>query len=100
MKITSVTTTAIRMPIPQPLYKTVGAGTRVDWDRRSRVSPKRPTPMLEYVLVRIDCDDGSFGIGEASVDIGFFGHICAAVEPPYSAQTARCDVEATVAQFV
>ncbi len=74
MKITNVSTTAVRVPIPQPLYKSVGAGSRVDWDRRSRVSPKRPTPILEYLLVRIECDDGSFGIGEASVDIGFFGH--------------------------
>ena len=74
MKITSVSTTAIRLPITKAAYTGEGAGTRVDWDRRSRISPKRPTPMLEYVLVRIDTDEGVTGIGEASVDIGFFGH--------------------------
>lgn len=74
MKITNVATTAIRMPLGKALYTSEGAGTRVDWDRRSRYAPKRPTPMLEYVLVRIECDDGSFGVGEAPVDIGFFGH--------------------------
>jgi L-alanine-DL-glutamate epimerase-like enolase superfamily enzyme len=74
MKITDVSTTAVRLNIARPPYTTAGAGTREDWDRRSRISPKRPTPMLEYVLVRIDTDEGVAGIGEASVDIGYFGH--------------------------
>jgi len=74
MEITNVSTTAVRLAIAKAPYTTEGAGTRVDWDRRSRISPKRPTPMLEYVLVRIDTDEGTYGIGEASVDIGFFGH--------------------------
>ena len=65
MKITSVSTTAIRLPITKAAYTGEGAGTRVDWDRRSRISPQRPTPMLEYVLVRIDTDEGVTGIGEA-----------------------------------
>jgi len=40
--------------------------------------------MIEYVLVRIDCDDGSFGVGEASVDIGFFGHTLEEVQAAIS----------------
>lgn len=38
-----------------------------------RTTPKRPEPILEYLLVRIETDEGAGGIGEAPVDIGFFG---------------------------
>ena len=73
MKITNVTTTAIRMPVERAPYTTEGAGTKIGWGRRSRLSPKRPSPMLEYLLVTIDTDEGVTGIGESTVDIGFFG---------------------------
>ena len=50
------------------------AGTRVHWEgRRSRTTPKRPTPMLEYVIVEIETDEGVRGFGEGQADIGFFG---------------------------
>ena len=73
MKITSVRTTSVRLPIAPPPYPTEGAGTSIGWGRRSRLSPKRPTPMLEYLLTRIETDEGVTGIGESTVDIGFFG---------------------------
>lgn len=73
MKITAVTAQAVRLPIPYPLYPGEGAGTRIEWGKRSRFTPLRPTPMLEYVLVCIETDDGVSGLGEAQADIGFFG---------------------------
>jgi L-alanine-DL-glutamate epimerase-like enolase superfamily enzyme len=73
MKITNVRAVPVRIPIPHPLYLSEGAGSKIDWGRRSRVSPKRPTPILEYVLVELETDGGVRGIGEAPVDIGFFG---------------------------
>lgn len=73
MKITDVTAIPVRIPVEPPPYCTEGAGTRIGWGRRSRLSPKRPAPMLEYVLVRIETDEGVAGIGESTVDIGFFG---------------------------
>ena len=73
MKIASVTTTPIRMPIVRAPYSTERAGTKKEWDRGSRISPKRPTQMLEYLIVRIETDEDVAGIGEAPVDIGFFG---------------------------
>lgn len=73
MKITSVAATAVRLDIPYPLYPGEGAGTKIEWGMRSRFTPLRPTPMLEYVLVRIDTDEGVTGWGEAQADIGFFG---------------------------
>lgn len=73
MKITSVLTTPVRMPIVRAPYPTDGAGTKKEWGRGSRISPKRPTPMLEYLIVRVETDEGAIGIGEAPVDIGFFG---------------------------
>ena len=74
MKITSIVGHPVRVPIPHVPYATAGAGSKVHWGgRRSRVTPKRPDPILEYVLVRIETDDGSVGWGEAQVDIGFFG---------------------------
>ena len=73
MKITHITTTAVRLPIRQTPYTTEGGGTKNEWGRRSRYTPKRPIPMLEYLLVFIHTDEGLTGIGEATVDIGFFG---------------------------
>ena len=73
MKITAVTAYAVRLAIPYPLYPGEGAGTKIEWGRRSRFTPLRPTPMLEYVLVRIETDAGVTGWGEAQADIGFFG---------------------------
>jgi L-alanine-DL-glutamate epimerase-like enolase superfamily enzyme len=80
MLITRIATTPIRIGVANAPYNTESAGTRVHWGgRRSRTTPKRPTPMLEYVLVRIDTDDGVTGIGEAQADIGFFGNTVEAV---------------------
>jgi len=85
MKITSITTSPVRLPIVKALYITKGAGTKREWGgRRSRFTPKRPSPLLEYVIVRMETDEGIVGIGEAPADIGFFGQtleeIQAAVE--------------------
>ena len=74
MKITRVTATPIRMLVSHAPYTTQNAGTKISRDgRRSRITPKRPTPGLDYVVVRIETDDGIVGIGEAQPDIGFFG---------------------------
>lgn len=73
MKITHITTSAVRLPIVRAPYTTEGGGTKIEWGRRSRFTPKRPTAMLEYLLVYIHTDTGLVGIGEATVDIGFFG---------------------------
>ncbi len=81
MKIASVSAVPVRLPIPRPPYTTQDAGTKREWGgRRSRISPKRPSPLLEYVIVRIQTDDGTTGIGEAPVDIGFFGETLEAVQ--------------------
>jgi L-alanine-DL-glutamate epimerase-like enolase superfamily enzyme len=74
VKITSVATTAVRLKIASAPYATVGAGTKIEWGgKRSRISPKRPGPLLEYLIVKIETDEGVGGVGEAQVDIGFFG---------------------------
>jgi L-alanine-DL-glutamate epimerase-like enolase superfamily enzyme len=74
MKITAVNAVPVRMEISRAPYNTAGAGSKVHWGgRRSRITPKRPTSCLEYVLVRIETDGGVTGIGEAEADIGFFG---------------------------
>jgi len=60
---------------------TLGKGTRIYimdcltiGDRwLGRLSPKRPSTILEYPIVRIETDQGVVGIGEAPVDIAFFG---------------------------
>lgn len=80
VKITRVESTPIRIPLTRFFYNSQGAGTKREWGGRlSRVSPKRPTPMLEYVLVRIETDAGLVGIGEAPADIGFFGQTVEAI---------------------
>ena len=49
MKITSVSTQAVRIPIPPGSYASENAGTKREWGRLSRLSPERPTTMLEYL---------------------------------------------------
>lgn len=74
MRITSVTATPVRLPVASAPYPTKNAGTRVHWDgKRSRITPLRPDPILEYVLVRIETNEGLTGIGESQADVGFFG---------------------------
>ncbi len=81
MKITQVTTTPIRIPLTGFFYNSTFAGTKREWGGRlSRASPKRPGPILEYVIVRIDTDVGLTGIGEAVADIGFFGQTVEAIQ--------------------
>lgn len=74
MKITNIKAECLRIPLKQFFYNSESAGTKIEWGgRRSRVTPKRPNPILEYVLVKIETDEGISGIGEAPSDIGFFG---------------------------
>ena len=74
MKITKVSTTAFTLPMPERgYYSGEGAGTKREWGRLSRITPHRPEPVLEYVVVRIETDGGITGYGEATPDIGFFG---------------------------
>lgn len=73
MKITRVTTIPVRMPITRAPYSGEGAGTKREWYRLGRITKERSEPVIEYVIVRIDTDDGAFGIGESVTDIGFFG---------------------------
>ncbi len=74
MKISRIVATPVRIPLTQFFYNSDGAGTKREWGGRlNRVSPKRPSPILEYVLVRIETDTGLTGIGESPADIGFFG---------------------------
>ena len=81
MQITRISTIPVRMPLRQALYSSEGAGTTVHAEgRRSRITPKRPGPLLEYVLVRIETDAGVTGIGEAQADVGFFGDTVESVQ--------------------
>lgn len=81
MKITRVTTTPIRIPLKGFFYNSEWAGTKREWGGRlSRVSPKRPGPILEYLLVHIETDAGVTGLGEAPADIGFFGQTLEAIQ--------------------
>lgn len=74
MKIKRIYSRPIRIPLKRFFYNSEGAGTKREWGGRlSRVTPKRPSPILEYVLVHIETDEGLTGIGEAPADIGFFG---------------------------
>lgn len=74
-RITAVTAHEVALPIASAPYTTAGYGTKIHWNgRRSRTTPKRPGPLLEYVVVRIETDDGHVGFGEAQADIGFFGN--------------------------
>ena len=72
MKITDVRAVPVRMPVTEAPYQG-RSYTQFRPDQTGRRSPKRPDPMLEYVLVSIDSDAGVTGIGESQADIGFFG---------------------------
>jgi len=80
VKIVRVESVPVRVPIEAALTETVFAGTKREWGRLSRRSPKRPEPMVEYLLVRVVTDEGPTGYGEAPVDIGFFGETLGAVQ--------------------
>ncbi len=81
MIITRIAADSVRIPLTRFFYNSDGAGTKQEWNGRlSRVSPKRPSPILEYVLVEIHTDTGLVGIGEAPADIGFFGQTVEAIE--------------------
>ena len=72
MRVTDVRAVAVRMPVTGAPYARK-SHTKFQPDRTGRRSPKRPDPILEYVLVYIDTDEGITGIGESQADIGFFG---------------------------
>lgn len=81
MKITRIHTTPVRIPLRQFFYNSENAGTKREWGGRlSRVTPKRPAPILEYVLVHIETDEGLTGLGEAPADIGFFGQFLESIQ--------------------
>jgi len=73
MKITKVSTTAVSLPWRPPPYSSERAGTKREWDRQIRWSPQHPNPVLNYVIVTVETDEGITGVGEAATDIGFFG---------------------------
>lgn len=73
MKITSVSSIALTLPIPAGGYASEKAGTKREWGRNIRITPNRPDPVLEYVIVHVETDQGIVGLGEATPDIGFFG---------------------------
>lgn len=80
MLITRVFATPIQIPLVRFFYNSQDAGTKREWDGKlTRKSPKRPDPILEYVLVTIETDAGITGIGEAPADIGFFGQTLEAI---------------------
>jgi len=80
MKISRIYTTPIRIPLRRFFYNSEDAGTKQEWGGRlTRKSPKRPLPILEYVLVHIETDEGLTGLGEAPADIGFFGQTIEAI---------------------
>jgi L-Ala-D/L-Glu epimerase len=74
MRITRITATPIRVPLPQAPYTTDGAGSKFHRGKRGRITPLRPRPLLEYVIVAIETDEGVTGWGEGQADVGFFGH--------------------------
>ncbi len=81
MRISRVVATSVQIPLTRFFYNTDGAGTKREWDGQlTRKSPKRPNPILEYVLVRIETDCGHSGLGEAPADIGFFGQTLEAIQ--------------------
>lgn len=75
MLITRVMAVAFRVPLAAALYRGAGeAGSRIYWGgRRSRVTPQHPDPTRDYVIVRIETDEGITGIGETQPDIAFYG---------------------------
>ena len=73
MKISQVSTKAVSLPWKPPPYSTEFAGTKREWGRQFRGSSHHPEPVLDYVIVTVETDDGITGVGEAATDIGFFG---------------------------
>jgi len=73
VRITNVSSIALSLPIPPDGYTSEKAGTKREWGRNIRITPHRPEPVLEYVIVRVETDQGITGLGEATPDIGFFG---------------------------
>lgn len=81
MRISRVFSQPIRIPLKRFFYNSETAGTKREWGGKlSRVTPKRPSPILEYVLVHIETDQGLTGIGEAPADIGFFGQTLESIQ--------------------
>ncbi len=81
MQITKVYSTPVRIPLKCFFYNSENAGTKREWGGRfSRKAPKRPSPILEYLLVHIDTDEGITGIGESPADIGFFGQTLESIQ--------------------
>ena len=74
MKITSVSTTALSLPVPSR-YSSQGAGTKREWGRLRRITARKRKRVLEYLIVRVETDEGLVGLGEAATDIGFFGEL-------------------------
>ena len=72
MLITAVRSRAVSLPLQPVPYSVERAGTKREWGK-TRLTPHRPKPSLQYVIVEIDTDDGITGVGEACTDIGFFG---------------------------
>ena len=72
MVITAVRSRAVSLPLAPVPYSTERGGTKREWGM-TRLTPHRPEPSLEYVIVEIDTDGGITGVGEACTDIGFFG---------------------------
>jgi putative nucleotidyltransferase with HDIG domain len=72
MLITAVRSRAVLLPLQPVPYSVERAGTKREWGK-TRLTPHRPKPSLQYVIVEIDTDDGITGVGEACTDIGFFG---------------------------
>ena len=70
--ITAVRSRAVSLPLQPVPYSVERAGTKREWGK-TRLTPHRPKPSLQYVIVEIDTDDGITGVGEACTDIGFFG---------------------------
>ena len=69
MLTTAVRSRAVSLPLQPVPYLVERAGTKREWGK-TRLTPHRPKPSLQYV---IDTDDGITGVGEACTDIGFFG---------------------------
>ena len=86
MLISAVRSRAVSLPLQPVPYSVERAGTKREWGK-TRLTPHRPKPSLQYVIVEIDTDDGITGVGEACTDIGFFG------EPVEEVQSA-IDLEA------
>ena len=72
MLITAVRSRAVSLPLQPVPYSVERAATKREWGK-TRLTPHRPKPSLQYVIVEIDTDDGITGVGEACTDIGFFG---------------------------